>query len=125
MEKAGERVRALQGFPELLSTPAVLIFRLVNWLGNVGDFRCSGKLLANRFFLGEEGGPNVREIYVALRLKRAKSTATPAECPCGLYIIRHLTAIVALRMCSKGISKNTLGYSFCENRRELGTRLPI
>jgi hypothetical protein len=39
MEKAGERVRALQGFPELLSTPAVLIFRLVNWLGNVGDFR--------------------------------------------------------------------------------------
>jgi hypothetical protein len=29
MEKAGERVRALQSFPELSSATAVLIFRLV------------------------------------------------------------------------------------------------
>src|ERR1700681_2103767 len=53
------------------------------------------KLLANRFFLREEGGPNVREIYVALRLKRAKSTAAHAECPCALDINRHLGEPVA------------------------------
>jgi hypothetical protein len=45
--------------------------------------------------LREEGGPNVREIYFALRLKRAKSTAAHAERPCALDIIRHLGEPVA------------------------------
>jgi tetratricopeptide (TPR) repeat protein len=108
MEKAGrpvgDRVRALRSFPELPSAPAVLIFRLVNLLSDGGDFDGAEKLLANRFFPREEGGPNVRGIYVALRLKHAKAMAAHAECPAALDIVRRLGEPVAsLPFTAKGL----------------------
>ena len=108
MEKAGrparETARALQGFPELQSAPAVLVFRLVRVLSDAGEFDDAEKLLANRFFPREEGGASVREIYVALRLKRAESMAAQGQCPAALDIVRHLGEPVAtLPFTSKGL----------------------
>jgi tetratricopeptide (TPR) repeat protein len=108
MEKAGrpasERARALQDFPESQSAPAVLVFRLVRLLGDAGEFDEAEKELANRFFPREEGGANVREIYVALKLKRAKAMAEQGQCPSALDIVRHLGEPVAsLAFTSKGL----------------------
>jgi tetratricopeptide (TPR) repeat protein len=109
MEKAGrpasERARALQDFPESQSAPAVLVFRLVRLLGDAGEFDEAEKELANRFFPREEGGANVREIYVALKLKRAKALAAQGQCPFSLNIVHRLGEPVAsLSFTSKGLA---------------------
>src|SRR5207253_9948634 len=109
MDKAGrpasERARALQSFPDSQSAPAVLIFRLVRVLSDAREFDEAEKLLANRFFPREEGGANVREIYVALKLKRAEAMAAQGQCPAALDIARHLGEPVAtLPFTSKGLA---------------------
>jgi len=108
MEKAGrpvsERARALHSFPELQTAPAVLVFRLVRLLADAGEFDEAEKQLASRFFPREEGGANVREIYVALKLKQAKAGAAKGQCPSALDIVRHLGEPVAsLSFTSKGL----------------------
>jgi len=108
MEKAGrpasERARALQEFPELQTAPAVLVFRLVRLLSEAREFDEAERQLVNRFFPREEGGANVREIYVALKLKRAKAMAAQGQCPSALDIARHLGEPVAnLPFTSKGL----------------------
>jgi tetratricopeptide (TPR) repeat protein len=108
MERAGrpasDRASALQSYPELQSAPAVLVFRLVRGLSDAGEFDEAEKQLANRFFPREEGGANVREIYVALRLKRAKAAAAQEQCPSALDIVRHLgDPVASLPFTSKGL----------------------
>ncbi len=108
LERAGqpvsERARALQSFPELQSAPAVLVFRLVRLLGDAGEFDEAEKQLVDRFFPREEGGANVREIYVGLRLRRARTIAAQRQCPSALDIVRHLGEPVAsLPFTSKGL----------------------
>jgi hypothetical protein len=108
MEKAGrpasERASALESFPELQSAPAVLVFRLVRLLGDARQFDEAEKQLASRFFPREEGGTNVRAIYVALRLKRAASSAAQGQCRSALDIVGHLGEPVAsLSFTSKGL----------------------
>jgi tetratricopeptide (TPR) repeat protein len=99
MDKAGrppdERVRALQSFPHLQSAPTALVFRLVRLLGDAREFDPAEKLLADRFFAKEEGGADVREIYVTLRLKRANALAASGQCGPALDIVRNLGEPVA------------------------------
>jgi hypothetical protein len=99
MEKAGlpvsDRIRVLQCFPEMQSAPATLVFRLVRLLGEAAEFDSAEKLLQNRFFPREEGGANVREIYIQLKLKRARSAAAQKQCTPALDILQHLTDPVA------------------------------
>ena len=94
MEKTGsvvrDRARMLEGIPKLQSASTAFIFRLVQVLGDAGEFDRAEAELADRFFPHEEGGTDVREIYVALRLKRAKSMAALGQCTAALEIIRHL-----------------------------------
>lgn len=116
LEKSGrpvsERIRALQAFPELPSAPAVLVFRLVSLLVDTGDFAEAEKLLANRFFPREEGGADVREIYVTLRLKQAQGMAAQAQCPSALDIIRSLSESVPnLPFTTKGLEPFLLSTS--------------
>jgi len=87
---ASERAAALQAFPDLKSAPTVLVFRLVRLLGEAGEFDQAEKQLENRFFAREEGGANVREVYVELTLQRAKSMAAHGQCSAALDIVRHL-----------------------------------
>jgi tetratricopeptide (TPR) repeat protein len=91
----GDRARVLQSFPEMESAPALLIFRLVRLLGEAGEFDSAEELLRNRFFPREEGGANVREIYIQLKLKRARSAAVQKKCAPALDILQHLTDPVA------------------------------
>jgi hypothetical protein len=81
-----------------------LVFRLVRVLSNAGQFDEAEKQLANRFFPREEGGANVREIYVGLRLNRAKSLAAQRQCPSALEVVHHMGEPVAtLPFTSKGL----------------------
>jgi len=109
MEKAGrpasERARALQEFPELQTAPAVLVFRLVRVLSEAREFDEAEQQLVNRFFPREEGGANVRAIYVALKLRRAQAMAAEGQCPSAREVLRHLGEPVAtLPFTSKGLA---------------------
>jgi tetratricopeptide (TPR) repeat protein len=108
MDKAGrpavERVRALQSFPKLQSAPAALVFRLVQLLGEAGNFDQAERQLANRFFAREEGGANVRQIYIALKLSRAKSMATHAQCKAAQETVRYAgDPVPSLPFTAKGL----------------------
>jgi tetratricopeptide (TPR) repeat protein len=108
MEKSGQpvsdRARVLQSFPEMPSAPAVLVFRLVRLLGEAGDFDAAEKLLEKRFFPREEGGANVREIYVQLKLKRAEWAAAHQQCAPALELLQHLAdPVAALPFTAKGL----------------------
>jgi tetratricopeptide (TPR) repeat protein len=87
---AGDRVRMLESLPKLQSAPDAFVFRFVELLGAGGEFRRAEHALANRFFPREEGGRDVREVYVALKLKHAKSLAAQGQCASALEIVRHL-----------------------------------
>jgi tetratricopeptide (TPR) repeat protein len=101
---AGERARVLQNFPKLQSAPAVLVFRLVQVLGEAGQFDQAEHQLANRFFPREEGGANVRQIYVALKLARSKSLARQGQCGAALDTLHHAADPVAsLSFTAKGL----------------------
>lgn len=99
MAKAGkpanERARTLESFPEPRTAPQPFVFRLVQDLIEAGEFSEAEKQLANRSFPREEGGPDVREVYVALKLKQALSLATQGQCSSARAIIEHLADPVA------------------------------
>jgi tetratricopeptide (TPR) repeat protein len=108
MEKAGmpvsDRVQALQSFPQMPSAPAVFVFRLIQLLGEAGEFDQAEKLMANRFFPREEGGANIRQVYIQLKLKQAKSAANRNQCAPAREILQHLSDPVAsLSFTAKGL----------------------
>src|SRR2546430_16264540 len=108
MEKVGrapgERARALQSFPRLQSAPAPLVFRLVQLLGEAGEFDQAEHQFANRFFPREEGGANVRQIYVGLKLARAKSLAKHGQCDVAQETVHHAgDPVSSLSFTAKGL----------------------
>jgi tetratricopeptide (TPR) repeat protein len=92
---ASERVKALQRFPDLQGAPGVLVFQLVQLLEEIGEFDQAENLLTNRFFAREEGGANIREVYVNLKLRQSKTLAAKAQCPPALKILDRLGEPVA------------------------------
>jgi hypothetical protein len=87
---AAERAAVLESFPDLQAAPASLVFRLVQLLGDSGEFDRAEGLLANYFFAREEGAVNIRQVYVDLRLKRANSLARGGQCDEALRVVEHL-----------------------------------
>jgi tetratricopeptide (TPR) repeat protein len=110
MEKAGysagDRGRVLLSFPALRSAPSGFVFRLVQVLGEAGRFDAAERALRKRFFPREEGGTDVREVYVALRLKRARQMAAEGQCGSALVIVRQLgDAVPDLFFTARGLGR--------------------
>jgi tetratricopeptide (TPR) repeat protein len=77
---AKERVAALEKYPKLDSAPPGLIFELILNLAEAGDFDRATSLFHNRFFAREEGGTNVRQVWIEVQLQRALSAAKQGRC---------------------------------------------
>jgi tetratricopeptide (TPR) repeat protein len=91
---AKERVDALSRFPHLDSSPPSLIFELILNLAEAGDFDRAKSLFRNRFFPREEGGTNVRQVWVEVQLQHAVSLAKSNECGEALDLAHNLGAEV-------------------------------
>jgi len=87
---AKERVEALEEFPKLETAPPVLIFELILNLAEAGDFDRATSLFHNRFFPREEGGTNVRQVWIEVQLQRILSSAKSGRCEEGLTVGQHL-----------------------------------
>lgn len=74
---ASERVAALLRYPDRAKMPSVLVFDLALSLAEDGRFDEARALFANRFFERQEGGVNVRQVYLEVRLMEALARAKP------------------------------------------------
>jgi tetratricopeptide (TPR) repeat protein len=85
-----ERVEALEKYPQMDAAPPALIFELILNLAEAGDFDRATKLFHNRFFPREEGGTNVRQVWIEVQLLRILSSAKEGHCGDALATAQHL-----------------------------------
>jgi len=89
---ASERVEALEKYPQLDAAPPALIFELILNLAEARDFERATHLFHDRFFPREEGGTNVRQVWIEVQLQRVLAFARERRCSEALSVVQHLGA---------------------------------
>lgn len=85
-----ERADAILEYPDLPAMPAALVYRAVRRLVEAARFDEADALFDNRFFPREEGGINVRQVYLEARLGRAGHAASDGRCSDARQILDRL-----------------------------------
>jgi hypothetical protein len=91
---AGERADAILACPDQKKLPASLVYRLTMALAEAGRFYEEDAQFQGRFFPREEGGINVRQVWLEVRARRAAALARAGECPEAMGIVNGLAAPV-------------------------------
>jgi len=84
---AGQRVAELERYPDGAGMPASLVYELALSYAEAGSFEKAKALFANRFFPREEGGTNVRQVWVRVRALEAAHSS----CDAALGILDRLS----------------------------------
>src|SRR5579859_2493692 len=84
------RVEALEKYPQMDTAPPPLIFELILNLAEAGNFERATQLFHNRFFPREEGGTNVRQVWIEVQLMRVLSSVREGRCGDALAGAEHL-----------------------------------
>jgi len=87
---ARERVEALRKYPRLADAPNPLMFELILNLAESEDFDRAKSLFHNHFFPREEGGTNVRQVWVEVQLQRLLALSTQQRCTEALNAAKNL-----------------------------------
>ncbi|HEX9254473.1 MAG TPA: hypothetical protein VF938_02970, partial [Candidatus Angelobacter sp.] len=91
---AHERVAALERYPDRANMPSHLVYELILNLAEAGDYDGAASLFRNRFFQREEGGTNVRQVWIEVQLQKALSLANRGQCSEAISTVDHLGAEV-------------------------------
>jgi tetratricopeptide (TPR) repeat protein len=91
----GERADAMLAYPDLASMPASLVYQLARTLADAARFEEAENLFRERFFPREEGGTNVREVYLDVRVERAEALGAAGQCEEALNVVDRLNQEVA------------------------------
>jgi tetratricopeptide (TPR) repeat protein len=101
---ARERVEALEKYPRLADAPNPLMFELILNLAEAGDFDRATNLFHNHFFPREEGGTNVRQVWVEVQLQRVVALAKQGHCSEAIDAAQHLgSAVPGLEFTKDGL----------------------
>jgi tetratricopeptide (TPR) repeat protein len=92
---AAERVAALERYPDSSHLPTALVYDLALAYAESGVFDKARHLFENRFFPREEGGTNVRQVWVRVRALEAASNAEHGKCADALATLDRLRQPVA------------------------------
>ena len=92
---ARERVEALRLFPDRANMPTRLIYELILNLAEAGKYEAAIALFRNRFFAREEGGTNVRQVWIEVQLQQALGLARTGRCAESLLAVEHLPSGVS------------------------------
>jgi tetratricopeptide (TPR) repeat protein len=92
---ASERVQALAAYPDHATMPNELVFELALSLADARDFDGAEALFHNRFFPREEGGTNVRQVWIEVRLQHALALANRRRCDGARQIADQLGSVVS------------------------------
>ena len=90
-----ERVEALEKYPDPAKMPSGLIFELILNLAEAGNYERATALFQNRFFPREEGGTNVRQVWIEVQLQRSLALANQGRCAEALDVAEHFGSEVA------------------------------
>jgi tetratricopeptide (TPR) repeat protein len=85
-----ERIAALSRYPDRAQMPGELLQRLALALAEDGRADEAKALLSGRFFAREEGGTNVRQVFVEIRLLEALALARAGRGADALAIVEGL-----------------------------------
>ena len=77
---ATERVKVLERYPDLSRMPTPLVYELALNRAEEGNYEAAMDLFKNRFFGREEGGTNVRQVWIEVNLERALALARTNHC---------------------------------------------
>ena len=91
---ATERAAALARYPDRANMPAAVTFKLAVALAEAGRFDDADRIFVNRFFASEELGTNVRDVYLEVRLLRAREAARHQQCRDALAVVDRLAEAV-------------------------------
>lgn len=89
---AAQRVTTLQSYPDLKSMPNELVEDLALNHAEAGDYERALALFHGRFFGREEGGTNVRQVWIEVRMLQATGLAQAHNCLPALDIADHLAS---------------------------------
>jgi tetratricopeptide (TPR) repeat protein len=89
-KSAADRVHALERYPDLDRMPTPLVYELALSRAEQGSFDASLALFRNRFFGREEGGTNVRQVWIEVNLQRALAAAQSGRCKDALAASKSL-----------------------------------
>jgi hypothetical protein len=92
---AAERVAALERYPDSSHMPTALVYDLALAYAESGVFDKARHLFENRFFPREEGGTNVRQVWIRVRALEAASDAGHGKCADALGTLDRLRQPVA------------------------------
>ena len=92
---AQDRVKELERYPDLKVMPNPLVYELALNRAEAGDYDGATSLFRDRFFGREEGGTNVRQVWVEVRLLQAAGLAKAGDCQNALKITDTLGSPVA------------------------------
>jgi tetratricopeptide (TPR) repeat protein len=92
---AQDRVKELERYPDLKLLPNPLVYELALSRAEAGDYDGASNLFRDRFFSREEGGTNVRQVWVEVRLLQAAALARAGNCQDALKIADALGKSVA------------------------------
>lgn len=91
---ARERVAVLQQYPDPANMPTSLVYELILNLAESGEFEKAKVLFHDRFFQREEGGTNVRQVWLEVQMQHALSQSHRGECSEAINIADHLADAV-------------------------------
>ncbi|HVN02808.1 MAG TPA: hypothetical protein VMT86_00245, partial [Bryobacteraceae bacterium] len=89
-----ELAAALEKYPDLANMPTELVYSLALVRAEAGEFDRALALFHDRFFVREEGGTNVREVWVEVKTRQALSQAQAGQCDSALGIVNAIGAEV-------------------------------
>jgi len=92
---AQDRVKELQRYPDLKQMPNALVYELALNRAEAGDYDGAANLFRDRFFSREEGGTNVRQVWVEVGLLRAAGLAKARDCQNAVQVADTLGKPVA------------------------------
>jgi tetratricopeptide (TPR) repeat protein len=92
---AAERVKTLEQYPKPDTMPIVLVYELALSRAEAGDYDGAINLFHNRFFGREEGGTNVRQVWVEVKLAQALGLSRTDRCQDALVVAKGLGSPVA------------------------------
>src|SRR5216684_1774760 len=95
---AAERVKALERFPDLDRMPTSLVYELALSRAEAGNYGGAIDLFRNRFFGSEEGGTNVRQVWVEVKVQQAVGLARTGHCKDALAAAEALSSPVPGRL---------------------------
>ena len=84
------RVKILESYPSLSSMPTALVYELALSRAEAGNYDDAIALFTNRFFGREEGGTNVRQVWIEVKLTQALDLSREGRCVEALDVVKNL-----------------------------------